>query len=65
MGNIVKYVPDDGGGCFGFGCDFLFGHQVRGQVVQVAIEAISATIDQCDIRGSGLHAHHSSGAASH
>src|SRR5882762_552066 len=30
MGNIVKYVPDDGGGCFGFGCDFLFG-QVRGK----------------------------------
>jgi hypothetical protein len=51
MENVVKNIPDDGGGCFDFGCDLLFA-QVRGKPVQVAIEAVSATIDQSDIRGS-------------
>ena len=30
MGNDVKCIPDDGGECFDFGCDFLFA-QVRGK----------------------------------
>jgi len=34
-------------------------------VARVAAEAVNATIDQSDIRGSKPHAHDPSGAASH
>jgi len=42
---------------------WLASYADKGQAAQVAIEAVSATIDQSDIRGSEPHAHHSSGAA--
>jgi hypothetical protein len=37
----------------------------RGKAARVAAEAVNATIDHSDIRGSKPHAHDPSGAASH
>jgi hypothetical protein len=56
MGSTVKRIPGNDAGWAGVDMPFA---RVKEEDAQLAIETFMATIDDTDIHGVGLHAHHS------